>query len=114
MADPTLSDRLALAICVSINGAAGCPIGPCGECRRRSAGVAHEIADWLRERHGGSNTTAGLLDGVGCHQPDAEPSIQDGWKTLERTQDSRMWPPIDPGKVAAALAVGRELRRSDV
>jgi hypothetical protein len=24
-----------------------------------------------------------------------------------------MWPPIDPGQEAAALAVGRELRRPD-
>ncbi len=114
MADPTLSDRLALALCVSINGAAGCPIGACDECRRRSAGVAHEIADWLRERHGGSSTTADLLDGVGCHQPDTEPSIQDRWRALERRQDPRMWPPIDPGQEAAALAVGRELRRPHV
>jgi hypothetical protein len=114
MSDPTLSDRLALALCVSINGAAGCPIGPCGECRRRSAGVAHEIANWLRERHGGASTTADTLYAVGCHQPNTEPSIQDEWKALERTQDLRMWPSIDPGQEAAAMAVARELRRPDV
>jgi hypothetical protein len=45
--------------------------------------------------------------------PATEPSIQDGWRALECEQDPRMWPPIDPGKVAAALAVGRELRRPD-
>jgi hypothetical protein len=95
---PTLADRIALAMCVSINGAAGCPIGPCSECKRRSAAVAHEIADWLRERHGGASPTADLLDGVGCHQP-APPAG---------------WPAIPPGQEAAALAVGRELRRHDV
>jgi len=40
--------------------------------------------------------------------------IQDGWKALERKQDPQMWPPMDPEKVAAALAVGRELRMLDV
>ena len=113
MADPTLSDRIALAACPrQRSGATPCP-APCIDCLAIAKAVAHEIADWLRERHGGSSTTADLLDGVGCHQLDAEPSIQDGWKALERRQDPRMWPPIDPEKVAAALAVGRELRRPD-
>ena len=62
----TPADRVALAMCVSINGAAGCPIGPCSECKRRSAAVAAELAAILRERHG-SSTTADWLDGVGCH-----------------------------------------------
>lgn len=83
----------------------------CRDCRRDSAAVAHEIAGWLRERHGGSSTTTDLLDGVGCHQPATEPSIQDGWKALECKQDPRMWPAIDPGQEAAAHAVVRELRR---
>jgi hypothetical protein len=114
MADPTLSDRLALAACSrQRSGATPCP-APCIDCLVIAKAVAHEIADWLRERPGGSSTTTDLLDGVGCHQLDTEPSIQDGWRALERRQDPRMWPPIDPGQEAAALAVGRELRRSDV
>jgi alkylation response protein AidB-like acyl-CoA dehydrogenase len=114
MADPTLTDRIALAVCVAVlPGSKPCK-APCNACRVNSAAVAHEIANWLRERHGGSSTTADLPDGVGCHQPDAAPSIQGGWKTLERTQDLRMWPAIDPDKEAMALAIGRELRRHDV
>jgi hypothetical protein len=114
MAEPTLSDRLALAACPrQRSGATPCP-APCVDCLAIAKAVAHEIADWLRERHGGASTTADLLDGVGCHQPAVEPFIQDGWNALERTQDRRMWPAIDPGQEAAALAVGRELRRSDV
>jgi len=62
---PTDADRLALALCVSINGAAGCPIGPCEECSRRSTAVARELAQILRERHGGSSQVADWLDGVG-------------------------------------------------
>ncbi len=113
MADPTLSDRLALAVCRTTGNPDGSCFAICRDCRRDSAAVAHEIANWLRERHGGSNTTADLLDGVGCHQPDAKPLIQDGWKALERRQDQRMWPPIDPGKETAALAIARELRGPD-
>ena len=98
MIDPTLSDRIALAVC-KVKALGFAPCGPlCSDCRRDSAAVAHEIAAWLRERHGGASTTADLLDGVGCHQP--EP--QAGWQ------------PIDSGKEAMALAVGRELRRPDV
>jgi hypothetical protein len=114
MADPTLSDRLALAACPrQRSGATPCP-APCVDCIAIAKAVAHEIADWLRERHGGSSTTADLLDGVGCHQPATEPSIQDGWKALECKQDPRMWPPIDPAKEAMALAIARELRGPDV
>jgi hypothetical protein len=98
MADSTLSDRLALAACPrQRSGSTPCP-APCIDCLAIARAVAHEIADWLRERHGRSSTTADLLDGVGCHQP-APPAG---------------WPAIDPEKVAAALAVGRELRRPDV
>jgi hypothetical protein len=109
----TLSNRIALVLCQAQDGGPPCP-APCVRCRAMAAAAAHEIADWLRERHGGSSTTADLLDGVGCHQPDTEPSIQDRWRALERRQDPRMWPPIDPGQEAAALAVGRELRRPHV
>ena len=94
---PTLSDRIALAVCPDRTTGAPCET-PCDGCRRDSAAVAHEIAAWLRERHGGASTTADLLDGVGCHQP--EP--QAGWQ------------PIDPGKEAMALAIARDLRRPDV
>lgn len=96
--DPTLSDRIALAVCPRrSSGASSCEV-PCDGCRRDSAAVAHEIADWLRECHGGASTTADLLDGVGCHQP-ARPA---GWQ------------PIGPDKEVMALAIGRELRRHDV
>jgi hypothetical protein len=111
MTDPTFADRLALAVCRTTGNPDGSCCAICRDCRRDSAAVADEIANWLRERHGGSSTTADLLDGVGCHQPDTKPSIQDRWRALERTQDSRMWPAITPGQEAAALAVGRELRR---
>ena len=95
---PTLSDRIALAVCTAaLPGSKPCQ-SSCGACRVSSAAVAHQIADWLRERHGGASTTADLIDGVGAHQPE----IQAGWQ------------PIDPGKDAMALAVGRELRRPDV
>jgi hypothetical protein len=67
---------------------------------RAIAAACVQVADWL--------------DAVGCHQHDTKPLIQDGWRALERRQDPRMWPPIDSGQEAAALAVGRELRRSGV
>jgi hypothetical protein len=113
MADPILSDRIALAVCRSTGNPDGLCLSICRDCRRDSAAVAHEIANWLRERDGGASTNADLLDRVGCHQPDAEPSIQDGWKALECEQDQRMWPPMDPKKVAAALAIAREPRGPD-
>ena len=99
MANPTLSDRIALAVCPRrSSGASPCKT-PCDGCRRDSAAVAHVIADWLRERHGGaSNDPGALLDEVAGHQP-APPAG---------------WPAIDPGKEAMALAIGRELRRHDV
>ena len=98
MIDPTLFDRIALAVCTApLPGSRPCQ-SPCGACRASSAAVAHEIAAWLRERHGGASTTADLLDGVGAHQPES----QAGWQ------------PIDPGQQSMALAVGREMRRPDV
>jgi hypothetical protein len=64
------SDRMALAVCVaSLPGSSPCKT-PCNACRQSSAATAHVIAQLLRERHGGSSTTADWLDGVGCHQPD--------------------------------------------
>ena len=94
----TLSDRIALAVCTAaLPGSMPCQ-SPCGACRASSAAVAHKIADWLRERHGGASTTADLLDGVGTHQH-APPAGRQ---------------PIDPDQHAMALAVGRELRRPDV
>ena len=114
MTDPTLSGRIALAVCRATGNPDGSCFAICRDCRRDSAAVAHEIANWLRERHGGSSTTADLLDGVGCHQPDTDPSTQDGWRALERTQHPRMWQAIDPEKEAAAIAIARELRGTDV
>lgn len=97
MADPTLSDRIALAVCPrQRSGAAPCPL-PCDDCRAIATAVAHEIADYFSELYGGANNTADTLYAVGTHQH-APPA---GWQ------------PIDPGQKAMALAVGRELRRHD-
>ena len=94
----TLSDRIALAVCTAaLPGSRPCQ-SPCGACRASSAAVAHEIADWLRERHGGASTTADLLDGVGCHQH--APQVEG--------------PALSSDQRAMALAVGRELRRPNV
>ena len=59
--DITDSDRMALAVCPN-----SCP-APCTHCQAASARHAAVIAQLLRERHGGSSTTADWLDGVGCH-----------------------------------------------
>ena len=97
-ADPTISDRMALAVCTAaLPGSRPCQ-SPCGACRASSAAVAHEIAAWLRESHGGASTTADLLDGVGCHQH--APQVEG--------------PALSPDQRAMALAVGRELRRPHV
>jgi len=59
----TYSDRMSLAMCkFNSQCEAACPW-----CRQASAKVAHELAQILRERHGGSSTTADWLDGMGCH-----------------------------------------------
>jgi len=67
----TPSDRMALALCREVTDSdIGCPLHQiCNDCRLQSAAVAHEIAQILRERHGGSSTTADWLDGVGGGQP---------------------------------------------
>jgi hypothetical protein len=98
VADSTLSDRIALAACPRQRSGATPCLAPCIDCLAIAKAVAHEIGDWLRERHGGSSTTADLLDGVGCHQPDPPAG----------------WPAIDPDKEAMALAIARELRRPHV
>lgn len=68
MPDPTPSDRLALTLCRAIAAGLGdyptCPT-PCTECREQAAAVARELAEILRERHGGSSQVADWLDGVG-------------------------------------------------
>ena len=110
MADLTLSDRIALAACPrQRSGATPCP-APCIDCLAIARAVAHKIADHFSELNCGASTTADTLYAVGCRQPDTEPSIQDGWRSLERKQDPQMWPPIDPEKEAAAIAIARELR----
>ena len=93
--DLTLSDRIALAVCRSTGNPDGSCVAICRDCRRDSAAVAHEIARWLRERHGGS-TTADLLDGVGCHQPDSLPA----WRKR-----------FTLGQETAAIAIAREPQR---
>ena len=98
----TLSDRIARALCSAMapdrdgDGARPCST-PCATCRDGAAAAAHEIADHFSELYGGASNTADALYAVGSHQ--AEP--QAGWQ------------PINPGKEAMALAVGRELRRPD-
>lgn len=64
MADPSHADRLALAMCPWRSTALQCPAA-CFACRDRSAAVAHELAQILRERHGGSLSVADWLDGLG-------------------------------------------------
>lgn len=79
VADRTLAERLALAVCRGACPTGGpCPVEEiCSDCRRDSAAVAHELAAILRERHG-SSTTADFLDGVGCHTPGAGQAVQEG------------------------------------
>jgi len=63
---PTPADRLALALCP--DRASGDPcLSPCDGCRAESALVATELAQILRERHGGSSAVADWLDGIGAH-----------------------------------------------
>jgi len=100
---PTLSDRIARALCAAMapdrdgDGPRPCST-PCATCRDGAAAAAHEIADYFSERYGGASTTTDTLYAVGSHQ--AEP--QTGWQ------------PIDPGKEPMALAIARELRGPDV
>ena len=64
---PTPSDRLALAVCPYI-GKCKVPASDCRhDCRDLSAAVVRELAQILRERHGGSSQVADWLDGVGVH-----------------------------------------------
>ena len=93
---PTLCDRIALVLCQAQDDGPPCP-APCVRCRAMAAAAAHEIADYFSERYGGASTTADALYAVGSHQAD----LQAGWQ------------PIDPGREAMALAVGRERRRAD-
>ena len=103
MIDPTLSDRIARALCAAMapdrdgDGPRPCST-PCATCRNGAAAAAHEIADHFSEQYGGASTTADVLYAVGTHQPES----QAGWQ------------PIDPGQQSMALAVGRELRRPHV
>lgn len=66
MAEPSYSDRLALAMCAENTDLNPCPRA-CQDCRDLSAAVARELAQILRERHGGSSGTADWIDGIGCH-----------------------------------------------
>jgi hypothetical protein len=87
--DITDSDRMALAVCPN-----SCP-APCTHCQAASARHSSVIAQILRERHGGSSTTADWLDGVGCHphggsQPVQQPSqICDGTTPRQRLAMAR-------------------------
>ena len=56
-----LSDRLALANCASTTKHPCAE--PCSTCRLQSVAVARELADWLDERFGHSET-ANLIRGV--------------------------------------------------
>ena len=58
----TFHDRLALAVCKSCDISAPCPT-VCNPCRRTASAVAHELADWLTERFGHSET-AELIRGA--------------------------------------------------
>ena len=93
---PTLCDRIALVLCQAQDGGPPCP-APCVRCRAMAAAAAHEIADHFSELYGGASNTPDSLYAVGCYQLDPPA----GWQA------------ITPGQEAAALAVGRELRRPD-
>lgn len=66
MTNPTPADRLALALCADRWPSLNCR-QPCRYCRRNSSAVARELAEILRERHGGASQVADWLDGVGAH-----------------------------------------------
>jgi hypothetical protein len=59
---PLLSTRLAHAACPMPGR---CP-EPCETCTAVARSVAAELAQVLRERHGGSSSVADWLDGLGC------------------------------------------------
>ena len=77
MTTPTPADRLALAACRAGNIFPDTPIcaTPCGHCRRISQAHARELAAILRERHGGSSTTADWLDAMGSYAPTATETL---------------------------------------
>ena len=96
--DPTLSDRIARAVCPRRRAGASPCSAPCDDCRVVAAAAAHEFADYFSERYGGASNTADVLYAVGTHQP----KPQAGWQ------------PIGPGQEAAVDSVARELRRPNV
>jgi hypothetical protein len=63
----TDADRLALALCIGDEDGCNPCESPCKRCRRESASHCCELAQILRERHGGSSSTADWLDEVGSH-----------------------------------------------
>ena len=77
MTTPTPADRLALAVCRAGNIFPSTPTcaTPCGQCRRISQAHACAVAAILRERHGGSSTTADWLDGIGSYAPTATETL---------------------------------------
>ena len=77
MTTPTPADRLALIICSAGNTFPSTPAcaTPCGQCRRISQAHARALATILRERHGGSSTTADWLDAIGSYAPTATETL---------------------------------------
>lgn len=63
MTDRPISERLALANCVAIDGEEPCPTA-CEICRRKCAAVTAELATWLDQRFGGSSETAELIRAI--------------------------------------------------
>ena len=63
---PSCSDRLALALCRANSDIGQCARA-CEDCRVLCAAVTAELAQILRERHGGSSQVADWLDGIGTH-----------------------------------------------
>jgi hypothetical protein len=84
-----------MAVCRTTGNPDGSCFAICRDCRRDSAAVAHEIADYFSERYGGASNTADTLYAVGCHQSESQSEK----------------PVLSPDQEAMALAVGRELRR---
>lgn len=63
MTDRPISERLALAYCVAINGEEPC-LTACDHCGCKAAAVTAELANWLDERFGGSSETAELIRAI--------------------------------------------------
>lgn len=63
MADRPISERLTRAICAPIDTETPCQV-LCDDCRQQASAAAHELANWLDQRFGGSSETAELIRAI--------------------------------------------------